>query len=920
MHSPGARFGPYEVVGPLGAGGMGEVYRALDARLGREVALKVLPAGASADPQRLRRFETEARAAGALNHPNVLGILDLGTDDGHPYVVSELLEGETLRNRLRVSAFPVKKAIDLAIQIAQGLAAAHDKGIVHRDLKPENLFLTRDGRIKILDFGLAKLRTAERDETAPRPDDGAQTDSGTVLGTVGYMAPEQVRGLLADPRSDIFALGAVLYEMVSGRRAFRRDTPAETMTAILKDDPPDLRPVAPGAPPALERILRRCLEKSPDERFQSARDVAYALETVATAPDSVVPPTVAAARGDGAKAASGLGRGGWSALAAVLVTGAVIGALVVTASGRAGGDLASYRFTPIATEAVYEGSPAWSPDGGTLAFIRDVSGILQVFTRGVGESLASQITQAPRDCREPFWSPDGTRVFYISQAGGEESLWSVSAAGGTPQTIVRNVRTATISRDGRILAFLREDGPQGASFQSLWISSPPGAEPRRYAEAPLADRHPSTGYLRFSPDGARIALWMVQGWDAKPGVAGTTEFWLVPMPGGAPRAVPALSGAHVPYPFDWMPDGRHIVFGTDRMARTPGLHLWMADVETGGTRPVTATNGSETYPAVSPDGARIAFTSQGENYHLIEIPLAPNASFQAEPTASGMETDPAWSPLGGQYAFVSDRSGRPEIRLRSRDGAFERPLVTSDSFKDARGTSMFSSLSFSPDGRRLAYQQATAGAVFGVWVSTVAGGPPVAVPSVPDSSYQDFPTWSPDGVWIAFSYMAKGKWGLAKVRAGGAEAPVVIKEGIVYPSGPRWSPRGDWITCDTPEGFTLVSPDGRTGRLLSEETWLAHGFSKDGATVYAVRQTENLHMQLTSFDVATGRETVVTEDLGLTPPTSSPLRGFSLAPDGRSFLTSIVELRGDIWLLEGFPRRLGLIDRLRAQITGAPGR
>ena len=238
----GTRLGPYEILSPLGAGGMGEVYRARDSRLQRDVAVKVLPPGLSSDPDRLRRFEQEARAAGVLNHPNILAIHDIGSHDGAPYVVSELLEGETLRERMGGSALPPRKALEIAVQIARGLAAAHDRGIVHRDLKPENLFVTRDGHVKILDFGLAKLTLPEEAEPAAMtslPTTPAETEPGKILGTASYMSPEQVRGQPADHRSDLFAFGAILHEMLSGKRAFRRETAVETMNAILKEEPPD---------------------------------------------------------------------------------------------------------------------------------------------------------------------------------------------------------------------------------------------------------------------------------------------------------------------------------------------------------------------------------------------------------------------------------------------------------------------------------------------------------------------------------------------------------------------------------------------------------------------------------------------------------------------------------------------------------
>ena len=299
--SSGTKLGPYEIQSLVGAGGMGEVYRAKDARLDRTVAIKILPASFSADPDRMQRFAQEARAAAALNHPNILSIFDIGEEKGSPYVVSELLEGETLRERLRNGALSVRKAIEYGLQVARGLAAAHEKGIVHRDLKPENLFITSDGRVKILDFGLAKLTRPEAVSGADAPTVHAVTEPGLIMGTAGYMSPEQVRGQTSDPRSDIFAFGAILYEMVSGKRAFHGETSADTMSAILKEEVPELSETARNVPAGLERIVRHCLEKNPSQRFHSAGDLAFDLESLteisATSSKSGAQAAVAQVRG-----------------------------------------------------------------------------------------------------------------------------------------------------------------------------------------------------------------------------------------------------------------------------------------------------------------------------------------------------------------------------------------------------------------------------------------------------------------------------------------------------------------------------------------------------------------------------------------------------------------------------------------------
>ncbi|MFZ0638248.1 MAG: serine/threonine-protein kinase [Candidatus Acidiferrales bacterium] len=295
----GTHLGPYEICAPIGAGGMGEVYRARDTRLGRDVALKVLPEAFARDAERLRRFEQEARAASALNHPNILAIYDIGMHDGAPFIVTELLEGETLRERLHNGPLPARKALDIAMQVAHGVAAAHEKGIVHRDLKPANIFLTNDGRAKILDFGLAKLtqqdnasRIGETQSPTRTSGGDVQTEAGVVLGTVGYMSPEQVRGKPADARSDIFAMGTMLYEMLSGQRAFEKDSSADTMAAILKEEPAELSGEGKKIPPAVERVVRHCLEKNPVERFQSARDFAFnlaALSDASTSSKAILP-------------------------------------------------------------------------------------------------------------------------------------------------------------------------------------------------------------------------------------------------------------------------------------------------------------------------------------------------------------------------------------------------------------------------------------------------------------------------------------------------------------------------------------------------------------------------------------------------------------------------------------------------------
>ena len=481
----GARLGPYEILSPLGAGGMGEVYRAKDTKLNRFVAIKVLPEALAKDPDALARFEREAHAVAALNHPNILSIHDFGTSGGVAYAVMELLEGETLRARLEGAALPQRRAVELAIQIARGLAAAHEKGIIHRDLKPENVFLTSDGRVKILDFGLAKKIGMDGGETnAPT---AAGTEPGTVMGTVGYMSPEQVRGRELDARTDIFSFGAILYEMVSGKRAFKGDTHVETMNAILKEEPPELVESGRNITPALDRIVRHCLEKSPEARFHSAGDVAFDLEALSVLSAETASASARGVRGGGARR-----RKTAAALAATAV-------LFLTAGMWLGGRRASTggpaRFSALTHDRGIIHEARFSPDGRTIAY--------GAAWNGAPYHVYLARTDTPES--SPLAVPDAT-VLSVSSKGelaiaiayrqtgwmGLGQLARVSLLGGTPRPVVDDVIAADWAPDGEGIAVAHRVGA------------------RYRIEYPIGKVLYETGgwvsHLRFSRDGKRIAF------------------------------------------------------------------------------------------------------------------------------------------------------------------------------------------------------------------------------------------------------------------------------------------------------------------------------------------------------------------------------------------------------------------------------
>ena len=657
----GTKLGEYEVKSLLGSGGMGEVYRARDSRLGRDVAIKVLPSLFSADSERLRRFEQEARAAAALNHPNILAVHQMGTYEGAPYLVSELLEGETLREQIRRGRLLVRKAIDYGVQIARGLAAAHEKGIVHRDLKPENLFVTKDGRVKILDFGLAKLTQPQSNSERSAPTLTAETEEGVVMGTVGYMAPEQVRGQTADYRADIFAFGAILYEMLAGKRAFQKPTSPETMSAILNEDPPSISEVTTSIPPALQRVVHRCLEKSPEQRFQSASDLAFALDALsehsgAAAPSSKEPWRISKL---------------WPAAALLLVVIAVVLVIRFRTPRRAEPkrELVERQLTANPAENSI-GSSALSRDGKYLAYIDSLSKNLYLLAIDSGE-----IRQLPLPTTRPLyqvldWFPDGSHVLLLS-GGMAGDLWKMSTWDSSVRKLWSgNASMSAVSPDGSRIAFVKDS-------REIWLMGADGEQPHKILAGD------SSGYLgvNWSPSGQRLAYIRRQGDISKLQVAIET----CDLAGGARTVVLSdreLFGPNGEAGMFWLPDGR-IIYSVYAKAGSQ-LRAITADASTGkqsggATQVADWTGFLATVSQASADGKRLVVE---KTHSETGIYIANLASEYKAFTPYRLTLDSwhnsvwSWTKDSKAVLFESKRNGKWSIFKQDVDAKTAETVIT----------------------------------------------------------------------------------------------------------------------------------------------------------------------------------------------------------------------------------------------------
>ncbi len=768
----GAKLGPYEIVAPAGAGGMGEVYRARDARLNRDVAIKVLPAAFARDPERLRRFQQEAQAVAALNHPNILAIHDFGEHEGSPYIVTEFLDGETLRQRLGPGPLPGRKASEYAEQIARGLAAAHDKGIVHRDLKPENIFVTRDGRVKILDFGLAKL-TPE----ALTPDAAtlaSQTEPGVVLGTVGYMSPEQVKGQVADYRTDLFSFGAILYEMLAGRRAFRGETSVETMSAILKEEPPELTETGRNIPPALDRIARHCLEKNPEERFQSARDVAFALGALSDSSSSAT----------GALRASMSARWRpWLRLTAeVALVALALSFLFMHHSEQPKSSMLSSILPPPGDGfwANITQPAAISPDGKFLAIIAMRNGHTQLWLRRLDQSDAQPIAGS-EDAANPFWSPDSRHIAFfvpgklkkVNVSGGSvtdicpagafgiggawsqrgiivfanfgDALKMVPDGGGTPESIPSSdLPSDSLSQmwpaflpDGKHFLFLQWKYPSfGTTDDNVWIGSIDGEKPKRLPLASTSAQY-SEGYLLFSRDGDLVA----QKFDL-----GRLE----------------LSGAVLPVVrqiqyHTFLHNGAFtvstngiLVYGT---AGT-GVNSQMAWLDrTGKTIGALGEAGLLMRPSIAPDGKRVAVgispSNTREKIWIYDVERGTRIPLVSEENGPSLYR-PIWSPNGEQVAYRDTVGKDSTLIVHNSDGSGEERRPGGMHFELIQPTD------WSPDGHYVSVEltefQGRANWQDVLRVAELETGKPVF--DIGDASGGKF---SPDGHWLAYYDESSGQ-------------------------------------------------------------------------------------------------------------------------------------------------------------------
>ena len=876
----GTRLGSYEILTPIGAGGMGEVYRARDTRLDRDVAIKVLPPQLALDPETLARFEREAKAVAALSHPNILAIHDFGRHGDTSYAAMELLEGETLRERMSTGAgVTPRKVIDIASQIARGLAAAHDRGIVHRDLKPENIFVTTDGRVKILDFGLARPMAAAENSGSNSKTELRATDPGTVLGTVGYMSPEQVRGQTADHRSDIFSLGCVLYELATRRRAFDRDTPAETMTAILREDPPELPRDDAAIPAAVDPVIRHCLEKRPEERFQSAHDLAFALQalTGSSASSGKVD-----ARSSEAAARPRRIPFAFIAPAVGLAVGAFfIGRHLAPASETTQPAEPFAFFQQLTDEAGVETNPAISPDGTSMAYARWSGRKSDIYVQRIGGRNAIAVAADPdRDEAGPVFSPDGATIAFY-ESDGDGGIFVAGATGESARRVTDFGYHPAWAPDGTRLVFCTEQIIEPASrsaISALWIVDAKGGDPKKILDGDGVQP-------AWSPSGQRIAYWASD--------AGQRDLYTIPAAGGARETV--TNDAPLDWSPVWAPDGRYLYFSSDRGGT---MNIWRVPIDessgraTGPVEPVTTGVAEADQPRLSKDGSKLVFRSRVASVNPTAVPFDPVSERAGVPRQllrrTGRLFPTSVSPDGRSLALTNLLERHEDIFVSRIDGTDLRRL-TDDAARDRVPV-------WSPDGKELAFYSNRSGN-YEIWTIKPDGSGLRRLTERPGGNSL-FPVYAPAGDrMLASEVRVDNVWMLDPRRGGADQSFEQVKTtvpGIGWLVPIKWSPDGRRVAGG------VATPSGRTVGLgiLDIATRAVKRVNEHATTPFIAWLPDSRRVlypqedKLWISDVDSGARREIA--LSFTPGDIC----IAAAPDGRTLFLCVADIQADLWLAQ----------------------
>jgi len=871
----GTRLGPYEVIAPLGVGGMGEVYRARDTRLGREVAIKVLPTALGSDPERLKRFEREARSASALNHPNIVTIYDIGSADSVSYIAMELVKGEPLRTELAEGALPVRRLLQIGTQVADGLATAHASGIVHRDLKPENVMVTEDGHVKILDFGLAKLTQPDSSASGrtQAPTVSGATEEGVILGTVGYMSPEQALGKSVDFRSDQFSFGSILYEMATGRRPFQRGSAPQTLAAIIQDEPEPIAAINSKVPTPLRWIVDRCLTKEPRNRYASTEDLARDLATVrdrlseATSAAGVLPAEpVPTAR-----------RHWWipATIAAAILAAGIAGWRLQQRDYFWKNPLAGARYTRFTDWAGTELDGAISSDGKFVVFQADRGGSFDAWVGQVGGgeflNLSKGLLNAANGTRGVGFSLDGAHVWLQvpSKTPGPNQLWLVPTLGGTPQLFLPKGIEATWSPDGSQIAYFFPPA------DPIFIADKNGGNPRQI----LTDKKGfHNHYLNWSPDGRFV--YFVRGIPPD-----DMDVWRIRPAGGEPERV-TNHHSRVVYPA--LLDARTLIYSARR--EDGGSGLFVMDLER--RIPHAVTSGLEEYTSVaaSADGRRLVASVANPVRNLWTVPISDHvADEESSVKRFDLPTVRAASPrYGPDYVLYRSSRGGPDGLWKLKGGA------DTELWKGSDGAVPFAP-GISPDGTQIAFVVHTTGGRR----LTLMGSDGTNVYRIAETlDVADAPSWSPDGKWIAVVAIDEEKKAkpLLKVPVDGGPA-VRLVDGVN--SDPVWSPDGRLILYS--EGFggsvllRAVTPDKQPVPLPEIRVPYAgnrYRFMPGGkAVVIQIGRNYSL------LDLATGGTRQLTN---LRP--GFVMKSFDVSPDGKQILFDRYRENSDVVLIDLPPR------------------